>query len=89
MWNAIIQPRVARHEPPGVIVHRHKFPNAVGVESNSHPALQHDPNRPEDVLKVDVDEDGNGNGGDDTADSLRYLIGSKGRTVAVRKLVGV
>jgi hypothetical protein len=28
------------------------------------PALQHDPNRPEDVLKVDADEDGNG--GDDT-----------------------
>ena len=50
------------------------------------PALQHDPNRPEDVLKVDVDEDGNG--GDDTADALRYLIASKGRTVAVRKLVG-
>jgi hypothetical protein len=24
------------------------------------PALQHDPNRPEDVLKVDCDEDGNG-----------------------------
>jgi hypothetical protein len=50
------------------------------------PVLQHDPNRPEDVLKVDVDEDGNG--GDDTADALRYLIASKGRTVAVRKLVG-
>jgi hypothetical protein len=48
--------------------------------------LQDEPNRPEDVLKVDVDEDGNG--GDDTADALRYLIASKGRTVAVRKLVG-
>jgi len=24
------------------------------------PSLQHDPNRPEDVLKVDVDEDGVG-----------------------------
>ena len=33
------------------------------------PALQHDPNRPEDVLKVDADEDGVG--GDDTADALR------------------
>ena len=30
------------------------------------PALQHDPNRPEDVLKVDADEDGVG--GDDAAD---------------------
>jgi phage terminase large subunit len=34
------------------------------------PAMEHDPNRPEDVLKVDVDEDGNG--GDDAYDALRY-----------------
>lgn len=34
------------------------------------PALQHDPHRPEDVLKIDVDEDGVG--GDDTYDALRY-----------------
>jgi hypothetical protein len=65
----------------------HNFPNAVGVESNAHRALQQDPNRPEDVLKVDMDEDSNGR--DDTADALRYLIASKGRTVAVRNLVGV
>lgn len=37
------------------------------------PHLQHDPNRPEDVLKVDTDEDGAG--GDDAADALRYLVG--------------
>lgn len=36
------------------------------------PAMEHDPNRPEDVLKVDVDEDGNG--GDDAYDALRYLV---------------
>ena len=34
-------------------------------------ALQHDPNRPEDVLKVDADEDGVG---DDAADCARYLV---------------
>lgn len=34
------------------------------------PELQHDPNRPEDVLKVDTDDDGNG--GDDYADGFRY-----------------
>lgn len=34
------------------------------------PAMEHDPNRPEDVLKADVDEDGNG--GDDSYDCLRY-----------------
>jgi len=36
------------------------------------PALQHDPNRPEDVLKWDADEDGGG--GDDAYDALRYGI---------------
>jgi hypothetical protein len=51
------------------------------------PALQHDPNRPEDVLKVDADDDGVG--GDDAADCLRYLVGTKARTVEVRKLRGL
>lgn len=36
------------------------------------PSLQHDPHRPEDVLKVDVDEEGNG--GDDPYDTLRYGV---------------
>jgi hypothetical protein len=36
------------------------------------PSLQHDPNRPEDVLKVDADEAGIG--GDDAADAVRYLM---------------
>jgi len=34
------------------------------------PALQHDPNRPEDVFKADIDE--SGEGGDDAYDALRY-----------------
>ena len=51
------------------------------------PALQHDPNRPEDVLKVDADEDGVG--GDDAADALRYLVATKAREVRVWKLRGV
>ena len=50
------------------------------------PALQHDPNRPEDVLKVDADEDGIG--GDDAADALRYLVATKSRAVTQRKLRG-
>jgi phage terminase large subunit len=50
------------------------------------PILQHDPNRPEDVLKVDADEDGVG--GDDAADACRYLIASKPRAVSQRKLRG-
>ena len=51
------------------------------------PALQHDPNRPEDVLKIDADEDGIG--GDDCADALRYLVATKSRTVTQRKLRGL
>lgn len=51
------------------------------------PALQHDPNRPEDVLKVDADEDGVG--GDDAADALRYLVATKSRAVIQRKLRGL
>jgi phage terminase large subunit len=51
------------------------------------PSLQHDPNRPEDVLKVDADEDGVG--GDDTADCLRYLVATKSRAITQRKLRGL
>jgi phage terminase large subunit len=51
------------------------------------PTLQHDPNRPEDVLKVDADEDGVG--GDDAADCLRYLVATKTRTIIERKLRGL
>ena len=48
---------------------------------------QHTQSRPEDVLKVDADEDGVG--GDDAADALRYLVASKPRSVAQRKLHGL
>jgi len=51
------------------------------------PALQHDPNRPEDVLKIDADEDGVG--GDDCADCLRYLVATKTRSVVIKKLRGL
>ena len=50
------------------------------------PSLQHDPNRPEDVLKVDLDEDGQG--GDDTADALRYLVCTKPRIIHEMRLTG-
>jgi phage terminase large subunit len=45
------------------------------------PCLQHDPNRPEDVLKVDADEEGVG--GDDAADALRYLVATKPKVPGV------
>jgi hypothetical protein len=39
------------------------------------------------VHKVDADEDGNG--GDDTADVLRYLVATKGREIVVTRLRGL
>jgi phage terminase large subunit len=51
------------------------------------PTLQHDSHRPEDVLKVDADEEGVG--GDDTADALRYLVATKARSLTQRKLSGL
>jgi hypothetical protein len=50
------------------------------------PSLQHDPNQPEDVLKVDPDDDGLG--GDDAADALRYLVATKPWQIHVTKLKG-
>lgn len=41
------------------------------------PLLEHDPGHPEDVLKVDVDDDGEG--GDDAYDSARYGLMADGR----------
>ena len=49
--------------------------------------LQHDPNRPEDVLKVDADEEGVG--GDDAADALRYMVATKPRTIVQKRLRGL
>ena len=46
------------------------------------PALEHDPHRPEDVLKTDTDEDGNG--GDDAYDSCRYGLQVVARRQTVR-----
>jgi phage terminase large subunit len=51
------------------------------------PSLQRDPNRPENVLKVDCDEDGVG--GDTAADALRHLAATKSRKVAQRKRRGL
>ncbi len=47
------------------------------------PSLQHDPHRPEDVLKVDCDEDGNG--GDDFYDSFRYGLMDDWRAPLLRE----
>ena len=48
------------------------------------PSLQHDPHRPEDVLKVDADEEGVS--GDDAAYALRYLMATKAGEVRMGKL---
>lgn len=49
------------------------------------PGLQSDPNRPEDVLKVDADE--SGEGGDDPYDSARYgLMERRKRGIRLRRM---
>jgi hypothetical protein len=53
---------------------------------DSLPALQHDPNNPEDVLKMDLDEEGIG--GDDAADALRYLVATRLPQIHVKRLLG-
>lgn len=52
------------------------------------PALEHDPHRPEDVLKWDTDEDGHG--GDDPYDAARYglMAGGTGTVVAPSPTAG-
>ena len=59
---------------PRLFIHRR-----CGRLIETLPALQHDPNRPEAMLKVDADEDGLG--GDDAADALRYMLATKARVV--------
>jgi phage terminase large subunit len=67
---------------PSLFIHRR-----CGRLVETLPALQHDPHRPEDVLKVDADEEGVG--GDDAADALRYLLSTKARAVVQRRLRGL
>lgn len=65
-----------------------KIFNTCGRLIDQLPAMQHDPHRPEDVLKVDIDEDGNG--GDDCYDTVRYGVmvkykGERPQTEAERR----
>lgn len=50
------------------------------------PYLQHDPDRPGDILKINTNEEGTG--GDDAADALRYLVATKSNIINVVKLRG-
>lgn len=69
-------------QKPRLYIHRR-----CGALIESLPTMQHDPSRPEDVLKVDCDDEGFG--GDDDPDGLRYLVASKPRRIIVRKLAGL
>ena len=74
-------------DPAGGILPRLFIHRRCGRLIETLASLQHDPNRGEDVLKWDADEEGVG--GDDAADCLRYLVATKARTVAQRKLRGL
>ena len=67
---------------PGLFIHQR-----CGRLVDTLPGMQHDPHRPEDVLKVDCDEERVV--GDDAADALRYLVATKPRAVSQRKLRGL
>ncbi len=58
-----------------------------GLLVETLPELQHNPNRPEDVLKVDAKEESVGR--DDASDALRYLVAAKARVTVHRRLSGV
>ena len=51
------------------------------------PEMQHNPAKPEDLKKVDCDEEGRG--GDDHVDALRYLLATKGKGSKVARLAGL
>jgi hypothetical protein len=51
------------------------------------PFLQHDPDRPGDILKSNINEEGAG--GDDPADALRYLVTIQISRGYARKLTGI
>lgn len=51
------------------------------------PYLQHDPDRPGDVLKTNINDEGAG--GDDPADALRYLVSSRSPTIRQVRLRGL
>jgi phage terminase large subunit len=51
------------------------------------PFLQHDPDRPGDVLKMNINEEGLG--GDDLADALRYLVATRANRIYAVKLKGL
>jgi phage terminase large subunit len=83
-WAAILKglgDHVARIAPR-LFIHRRC---ALLIETL--PILQHDPNRPEDVLKVDPDDDGIG--GDDAADALCYLVTYRPARIIERRLRGL
>jgi phage terminase large subunit len=82
-WAAVLQ-RLgdpANGTPPRLYIH-----SRCARLLDCLPVLQHDPNRPEDVLKVDIDDDGNG--GDDAADALRYLVATRAAGLVEKRLLG-
>ena len=81
---AEIQQRLGDPEagfPPTLFIHER-----CRLLLDTLPYLQHDPDHPADVLKVNVNDDGLG--GDDAADALRYLVATPIPRCYVRKLSG-
>lgn len=65
----------------GIAPSLYLFPGCVRL-AECLPSLEHDPHRPEDVLKVDCDDDGLG--GDDPYDAARYGVMAAARRRSMR-----
>lgn len=74
-------------DPEAKIPVRLKIHNRCPLLLEQLPEMQHDPKRPEDVLKTDADS--NGEGGDDAYDAARMLLATRTHRVTARKLGGL
>jgi hypothetical protein len=82
-WSAIAQPL---GDPPVGILPSLFIHKRCRHLIECLPLLQHDPDRPGDVLKANINEEGAG--GDDPADALRYLVAYRPPEIHIRKLTG-
>ena len=83
-WSAILQ-RLGDPEAgilPSLFIHKR-----CQRLLESLPYAQHDSDRPGDVIKTNINEEGEG--GDDALDALRYMVATRPARVYVRKLTGL
>lgn len=81
-WSEILKLLGDDKQPAKLFIHRR-----CRLLVEQLPEMVHDENKPEDVQKVDVSEDGDG--GDDSADSLRVALATRTFKIRQVKLAGL